>query len=104
MKPPRLSLIVPHERGWSRVNNFLPRRRPRTTLNPPPLPPAAALAEALRTVMATRRDQENFQLIVITHDETFASLIGTRQHAEFLWRVTKDEAQHSHVAQEDINE
>ncbi|KIZ04903.1 DNA repair protein RAD50 [Monoraphidium neglectum] len=65
---------------------------------------ASALAEALRTVMATRRDQENFQLIVITHDETFASLIGTRQHAEFLWRVTKDEAQHSHVAQEDINE
>lgn len=66
--------------------------------------PAAALAEALRTVMAARRDQENFQLIVITHDESFAGLIGTRQHADFLWRVTKDEGQHSHVAQEDINE
>ena len=26
--------------------------------------------------------QENFQLIVITHDERFAQLIGQRQHAE----------------------
>ncbi|GBF92537.1 DNA repair protein [Raphidocelis subcapitata] len=65
---------------------------------------AAALAEALRTVMASRRDQENFQLIVITHDEAFAAQIGTRQHADYLWRVTKDEAQHSHVAQEDIGD
>ena len=28
--------------------------------------------------MMTRREQENFQLIVITHDEKFAHLIGTR--------------------------
>lgn len=54
--------------------------------------------------MASRREQENFQLIVITHDEQFAAQIGTRTHAEHLWRVTKDEGQHSHVAQEDITQ
>ncbi len=54
--------------------------------------------------MAARREQENFQLIVITHDEEFAQRIGTRAVAEYRWRITKDEAQHSHVAKELIEE
>lgn len=29
----------------------------------------------------------------------FARLIGTRDHAEFMWRITKDEAQHSTITQ-----
>lgn len=37
---------------------------------------SASLADALRAVMAARREQDNFQLIVITHDEHFAHLIG----------------------------
>jgi hypothetical protein len=38
---------------------------------PIPLPAdnSASLAEALRSIMLARRDQENFQLVVITHDE-----------------------------------
>jgi DNA repair protein RAD50 len=63
---------------------------------------SASLAEALRNIMLSRRDQENFQLVVITHDEQFARLIGTREHAEFMWRITKDEAQRSTITQEDI--
>lgn len=54
--------------------------------------------------MLARREQENFQLIVITHDERFAASIGTREHADFMWRITKDEAQHSNVSQEEITE
>lgn len=65
---------------------------------------SASLAEALRNIMLSRRDQENFQLVVITHDEQFARLIGTREHAEFMWRITKDEAQRSTITQEDILE
>ncbi len=30
---------------------------------------SASLAEALRNIMMTRREQENFQLVIITHDE-----------------------------------
>ena len=41
--------------------------------------------------MEDRKGQENFQLIVITHDERFAQLIGQRQHAEKYYRVTKDD-------------
>jgi DNA repair protein RAD50 len=40
---------------------------------------------------------------VITHDEDFARGIGTREHAEFLWRITKDEAQHTHLEREEID-
>ena len=54
--------------------------------------------------MLARREQQNFQLIVITHDEQFAHAIGTRDQADFLWRVTKDEAQHTRVEQEQIEE
>ena len=50
---------------------------------------AGSLAEALKAIMLARKDQENFQLIVITHDEAFAHQIGTRDHAEYLWRITK---------------
>lgn len=32
--------------------------------------------------MEDRKGEENFQLIVVTHDERFAQLIGQRQHAE----------------------
>lgn len=64
---------------------------------------AASLAEALRAVMQARREQENFQLIVITHDENFAHLIGTREQAEFLWRITKNENGHTKISQEMID-
>jgi len=63
---------------------------------------AASLAEALKQLMLSRRDQENFQLVVITHDEAFAKHIGTREHAESMWRIVKDENQHSTVMKEDI--
>ncbi|KAJ9526833.1 hypothetical protein QJQ45_017793 [Haematococcus lacustris] len=48
---------------------------------------SASLAEALRAIMLARKEQENFQLIVITHDEAFAHQIGTREHADYLWRT-----------------
>ena len=46
----------------------------------------------------------NFQLIVITHDENFAHRIGAGEHADHLWRVTKDTNQHTLVLQEEIND
>ena len=32
----------------------------------------------------------------------FASMIGTREHAEFMWRMTKDDNQHSKITQEPV--
>ncbi|CAA6659879.1 unnamed protein product [Spirodela intermedia] len=65
-------------------------------------PNTESLAAALLRIMEDRKGQENFQLIVITHDERFAQLIGQRQHAEKYYRVTKDEHQHSIIEVQDI--
>ncbi|KAL6582060.1 hypothetical protein OROMI_006074 [Orobanche minor] len=54
-------------------------------------PNSESLASALLRIMVDRKGQENFQLIVITHDERFAQLIGQRQHAEKYYRITKDD-------------
>ena len=42
-------------------------------------------------IIEDRRGQENFQLIVITHDERFGQLIGQKQNAEKYYRISKDE-------------
>jgi DNA repair exonuclease SbcCD ATPase subunit len=49
------------------------------------------------------REQSNFQLIVITHDETFVDEIGRRAHAEHYYRVYKDSAQHSKIRKQVIS-
>ncbi|XP_012071087.1 DNA repair protein RAD50 [Jatropha curcas] len=65
-------------------------------------PNAESLAAALLRIMEDRKGQENFQLIVITHDERFAQLIGQRQHAERYYRVAKDDHQHSIIEAQEI--
>ena len=67
-------------------------------------PNAESLARSLIDIMQSRKDQENFQLIVITHDVEFAHMLGQKQSADYYWRVTKDENQHSCVEREDIYE
>lgn len=69
---------------------------------------SSALAQALRKIIATRssyeseQNQRAFQLIVITHDERFATMLGTREYAENMTRVTKDADQHSQLQQEPV--
>ncbi|GJM85048.1 hypothetical protein PR202_ga01463 [Eleusine coracana subsp. coracana] len=65
-------------------------------------PNAESLAAALLRIMEARKGQENFQLIVITHDERFAHLIGQRQLTEKYYRVSKDENQHSIIEAQEI--
>lgn len=65
-------------------------------------PNAESLAAAILRIMEDRKSQENFQLIVITHDERFAQLIGQRQHAERYYRVAKDDHQHSIIESQEI--
>ncbi|VFQ75595.1 unnamed protein product [Cuscuta campestris] len=67
-------------------------------------PNSESLAAALVRIMEDRKGQENFQLIVITHDERFAQLIGQRQHAEKYYRITKDDQQHSIIEAQAIFE
>lgn len=56
-----------------------------------------ALARALNIILSRRKDQKNFQMICITHDEEFVEELGQREHADGFYRVHKDDKQHSKV-------
>ncbi|KAJ1929558.1 DNA repair protein rad50 [Tieghemiomyces parasiticus] len=62
----------------------------------------ANLADSLSHIIRTRRQQRNFQLIVITHDEAFVELLGRSDYTDHYWQVYKDETQHSRIVRRDI--
>jgi DNA repair protein RAD50 len=45
----------------------------------------------LSSIIKLRRQQRNFQLIIITHDEDFVQLIGRSEYTDYYWRISKDE-------------
>ncbi|OWZ73899.1 hypothetical protein AYX14_00623 [Cryptococcus neoformans] len=54
-----------------------------------------ALAESLAEIIRERRQQANFQLIVITHDEGFLQRLAEQDVVEYYWRVSRDASQKS---------
>jgi DNA repair protein RAD50 len=58
-----------------------------------------SLARALHNLVQQRRRQANFQLIVITHDETFLKEMGVSAFTDFYWRVFRDGRQTSQIEQ-----
>ena len=61
-----------------------------------------SLANSLAQIIANRKMQSNFQLIIITHDEEFVQLLGHHECADYYWRVYKDEQQHSMIERRSI--
>jgi len=47
------------------------------------------LANALIEIIESRKKQDSFQLIIITHDEQFVQLLGSA-YTEYIWKVAKD--------------
>ncbi|KAI8914853.1 AAA domain-containing protein [Powellomyces hirtus] len=63
-----------------------------------------SLAESLANIINLRRQQANFQLLIITHDEEFMHLLGKSEYADYYWRVSKDEDGHSVITRQAIVE
>ncbi|KAH9818144.1 DNA repair protein RAD50 [Teratosphaeria destructans] len=61
-----------------------------------------ALAESLGNIIKARRQQKNFQLIVITHDEEFLRYMGCSDYADTYWRVSRNNAQKSVIERQNI--
>lgn len=59
-----------------------------------------ALAAALADIIRARRQQANFQLVIITHDEEFVEMLGRYECADHYYRVYKDDAQCSTIEQQ----
>lgn len=54
-----------------------------------------ALADSLVDIINERKNHSNFQLIIITHDESFLRKLGQSDVMEFYWRVSRDSRQKS---------
>jgi len=62
-----------------------------------------ALASALQNLIESRKNQQGFQMMIITHDETFVRLLGQQKFCNHVWRVNKDPSKGtSQVSKEDI--
>jgi len=63
-----------------------------------------ALAESLSEIIQVRRQQKNFQLIVITHDEDFLRYMNCGDFADVYYRVSRSESQKSRIERQSIAE
>lgn len=63
-----------------------------------------ALAESLSEIIKVRRQQKNFQLIVITHDEEFLRYMNCQDFADVYYRVSRNAQQKSEIHRESIAE
>ena len=62
-----------------------------------------ALAMSLCKIIQSRRKQSNFQLIVITHDERFLSIVGKREFIDYYYKIGKSVDQASVITRHDID-
>lgn len=63
-----------------------------------------ALGKSLSNIIKMRRQQKNFQLIVITHDEDFLRHMECSDHADFYYRVSRNAQQKSIIERQSIAE
>ncbi|KAK3061729.1 DNA repair protein rad50 [Coniosporium uncinatum] len=63
-----------------------------------------ALAESLSEIIRIRKQQSNFQLIVITHDEDFLRYMQCQDHADYYYRISRSHDQKSEIHKQKISE
>ena len=73
---------------------------PTTNLDRPNI---ESLAKSLARIIAVRRQQKNFQLIVITHDEEFLRMMGCSEYCDYYYRVTRNEYQKSNIMRQRVS-
>ncbi|KAH3680121.1 hypothetical protein WICMUC_000522 [Wickerhamomyces mucosus] len=62
-----------------------------------------SLAKSLSSIIELRRRQNNFQLIVITHDEKFLTAMQASKYTSHFYRIKRDQSQKSLIEWVDIN-
>jgi DNA repair protein RAD50 len=63
-----------------------------------------SLADSLREIIEYRRQQSNFQLVVITHDEEFLRKMNCAEFAGHYYRVSRDHNQDSIIERQQITD
>jgi DNA repair protein RAD50 len=62
-----------------------------------------ALAQSLNQLIKARRQQANFQIIIITHDEEFLREMQPSDFTESYWQVSRDREQKSSIKNVNIS-
>lgn len=62
-----------------------------------------SLAKSLSEIIELRKKQNNFQLIVITHDEKFLLAMQANKYTNHYYRISRDQSQKSRIETVDIN-
>ncbi|KAG5517884.1 hypothetical protein PMAC_000339 [Pneumocystis sp. 'macacae'] len=63
-----------------------------------------SLAISLANIILQRRQQANFQLIVITHDEDFLRMMSCSDYCDYYYRISRNEQQKSIIEKQRISE
>lgn len=63
-----------------------------------------SLAENLKDIIQNRRNQSNFQFVIITHDEEFARHLGGTNQLDSFYRISKDDGLHSTIKIQQMND
>ena len=61
-----------------------------------------SLADSLHDIISVRRQQSNFQLIVITHDEDFLKAMKCADFCDYYYRVSRNDRQMSIIERQSI--
>lgn len=58
---------------------------------------------SLNQIIKNRKHQKNFQLVIITHDETFIKEMKCRDFTDDYWRVYRNSEQNSEIKKQDLS-
>ncbi|KAG4305192.1 hypothetical protein PORY_001362 [Pneumocystis oryctolagi] len=61
-----------------------------------------SLAISLANIILQRRQQANFQLIIITHDEDFLRMMNCNDYCDYYYRISRNEQQKSVIERQRI--
>ncbi|XP_068723636.1 DNA repair protein RAD50.L-like [Montipora capricornis] len=61
-----------------------------------------SLANQLASIIRTRQQQRNFQLVVITHDEEFVQNLGRADFVDYYFRIYKDDSGYSKILRQSV--
>ena len=64
----------------------------------------AALAQALHDIINSRRQQKNFQLIIITHDDEFLRMMRPGDFVDHYYRISRNQQCNSIIQKQHIKE
>ncbi|XP_015757884.1 PREDICTED: DNA repair protein RAD50-like isoform X2 [Acropora digitifera] len=61
-----------------------------------------SLANQLASIIKTRQQQRNFQLVVITNDEEFVLKLGRADFVDYYFRINKDDSGYSKITRQSV--